>query len=84
MGFGLAVSAGMLLLGSTLLAGPLLAHPFAFVGWWIMCGWLTLLSALLALYDLLILRRATRERRRELIRRMAEDLPPEPSPKHRP
>ena len=37
-----------------------------FVVWWLACGWLTILAALLAIYDLLLLRVQHRLARREL------------------
>ena len=41
-----------------------------FVVWWLACGWLTVLAALLALYDLLLLRVQHRLVRRELRSRL--------------
>ncbi len=74
MGVGLVGATALMLVGSSILAAPLLRHPFAFLAWWGACAWLTLLSALLALYDLLVIRRAARLRREKLIRQISEDL----------
>ena len=45
-------------------------HFFRFAIYWLACGWLTLLSALLAIYDLILLRVQHRLIRRELRQRM--------------
>ena len=41
-------------------------HVMRFAGYWLACGWLTILTALLAVYDLLMLRLQHRILRREL------------------
>ena len=63
-----AVLAAMLMAfaGDVLLGEWLRAKLVRFVGWWLACGWLTVLAALLALYDLLLLRVQHRLARREL------------------
>lgn len=47
-------------------------HPLRFAAYWLVCGWLTVLAALLAIYDLLLLRVQNRLLRRELQKRMLE------------
>ena len=44
-----------------------------FVIWWLVCGWLTVLAALLAVYDLLMLRIQHRLVRRELRERLLKE-----------
>lgn len=56
----------MLFFGATLLDSRLRQHPFLLLGFWAVCGWLTILSALLAMFDLLMVRRAARAERRQL------------------
>ncbi len=63
----------MLFLGATFLEGALMSRPVLFVSYWLICGWLTLLSILLALYDLLIMRAAARATRARMRREMLED-----------
>ena len=55
----------MLFAGATFLSGTLMEHPFVFICYWAVCGWLTMTAVLLALFDLLALRAdAAREKRR--------------------
>ena len=55
----------MVFLGSVFFNGWLVANPIWFLVYWGLCLWLTLTSALLALYDLLAIRlEALSERRR--------------------
>lgn len=63
-----AVLAAMLMAftGDVLLSDWLRVRLVRFVVWWLACGWLTVLAALLALYDLLLLRVQHRLARREL------------------
>jgi hypothetical protein len=64
----------LLFAGSTFLV-PFL-NPREHLGWalffWMVCIWLTLTALLLALYDLLMVRRAARVEQRELARRGAQ------------
>lgn len=56
----------MLFLGSTFLAVWLMAHGVCFLLFWFACIWLTILTFLLAAYDLLVVRKVAREERRRL------------------
>jgi len=56
----------MVFCGSTFLSAPLTARPLVFLSYWAACAWLTLCALLLALYDLLALRRRARQERRRL------------------
>lgn len=49
-----------------------------FAVYWLICGWLTVLAALLALYDLLMLRVQARAVRRELRKQILPDDPDSP------
>lgn len=61
----LLVALIMLFLGGTFLSACLLARPLLFIGYWVVCAWLTFCATLLALYDMIVLRvAASRERRR--------------------
>lgn len=67
--FALLVAAlALLILGSTLLEAPLnpREHPLGFLLFWIACGWLTLTALLLAAFDMLMLRLASRRTQRAL------------------
>lgn len=61
----LLVALVMLFAGSTFLSRPLAERPMLLLIFWAVCAWLTFSAALLALYDMLMLRvAAARERRR--------------------
>lgn len=65
------VAAGVLLvLGATLLEDWLHGNLTRFLVYWLVCAWLTMLSVLLALFDLLILRAQGRRMQRELRERL--------------
>jgi uncharacterized membrane protein YdcZ (DUF606 family) len=69
----------MALVGDVFIDGWL-RHPLLrFVIYWLACAWLTVLAALLAMYDLLMLRVQHRLMRRQLRKRILEeklDQPP--------
>ncbi len=69
----------MVLAGSTFLSGWLAPgeHLFRFLLFWFVCAWLTLLSLLLALFDLLMVRAETRRQARGLQKRfsVSENVP---------
>lgn len=71
----LVVAMVMLFLGTTFLQNALIAHPVWFLIFWAACAWITLLAALLAVFDLLIVRAqgraAARLLREEYARRVA-------------
>ncbi len=52
--------------GSTFLAPWLREHVWFFLGYWGLCAWLTLLAALLAVYDMVRLRLDEKRARRQL------------------
>lgn len=62
----------LIFLGATFLWPWLRAHPLIFLGYWAVCGWLTVLAALLAVYDMAMVRleakRAQEELKREYFR----------------
>ncbi len=60
----------MAFVGDVFLAGWLREQLMRFAVYWLVCGWLTVLSALLAIYDLLLLRVQHRVLRRQLRERM--------------
>ncbi len=73
--FGLTLIAlVMLVCGGTVLAPALDAHerPGWFVFYWVVCAWITFTIVLLALFDLLVLRREGHLRRKELTRKLSE------------
>lgn len=67
----------LLFAGSTFFWPALRDRPFLFLAYWGLCAWITLLSVLLALYDLVSVRmEAKRERRRleeEYLARQKDD-----------
>jgi hypothetical protein len=56
----------MVFVGAVFIDGALRSHPLAFLGYWGICAWLTLASALLAMFDILVVRAAGRAMRRKL------------------
>ena len=75
----MVVVAGLLLLfaGSTFLAPLLDPHrrPGWFIFYWVVCAWITVTAALLAVFDLLILRAKGRAEKRSLVQKIS--TPPE-------
>jgi hypothetical protein len=63
----------MALTGDVIIAGWLREHLLRFAIYWLACAWLTILAALLAIYDLLMLRVQHRLLRRQLRKRMLEE-----------
>ena len=62
----------MLFCGSTIFADGLRQKPITFFFYWAACGWLTILSVLMAIFDILIIRAAARAARRRLEARTLE------------
>ena len=64
----------MMILGSTLLAPAISPreHSIGFVVYWAVCGWLTLTVILLALFDILIVKRGARTLRKTMERDLDE------------
>jgi hypothetical protein len=60
----------LLFLGSTFFWNWLRQHPVIFLSYWGACGWLTILAACLAVYDLIVLRVEARREQRRLKREM--------------
>ena len=60
----------LMFLGSTFLWPWLRAHPLFFLGYWAFCGWLTILAALLAVYDLARVRLNARHTQEEIKRQL--------------
>ena len=69
-GFFLGVAFLMLVLGMTLLSGHL--RKDAFLIYWLTCFLLTGLAAILALVDMMMIRRESRDEQRELIKTTLE------------
>ena len=59
-----------LFLGATVLSGLLVARPLLFIAWWAVCAWLMVAAMLLAIFDLLMIRAAARQAKRDLGRRV--------------
>jgi hypothetical protein len=64
------VAVVLLFAGMTFLSGQLGGNPFWFLLYWAACAWLTHAALLLALYDLLALRRRAARERAERKRRI--------------
>jgi protein-S-isoprenylcysteine O-methyltransferase Ste14 len=58
----------MLFVGSTFLQGWLREHLLLLFIYWAACGWLAITAALLAVFDILLIRAASRAARRQLER----------------
>ena len=56
----------MLFFGATFFDGWLREHPGLFILYWLACAWATVTALLLAVYDILMIRVATRRERRRL------------------
>ena len=65
--FFLVVSVVMLIAGETLLGDRLRSHPVEFLVFWMGCFVFVGLAFLMALLDLAVVRRRTREQQRELL-----------------
>ena len=79
MFYGLLVALVMLFIGSTLLDRWLKEHPLLFLLYWFACAWVTLAAILLALFDLLMIRAAHRQARRQLKKEMLHTRDADPS-----
>lgn len=67
----------MVFAGSTFLEG-VIAKPVTFIVYWGICGWLTLAAMLLAVWDMFLLRAATRREKRTL-KEMLDHLDEDPN-----
>ena len=56
----------MLFVGSTFLSSWLMTHIVCFFIFWFACMWLTVLTFLMATYDLIVVRKAAREAEKRL------------------
>jgi hypothetical protein len=63
----------LMFLGSTFFWPWLRERPLFFLGYWGVCGWLTILAALLAVYDLAKVRLDAKHARDELKRELFRD-----------
>jgi len=74
------VAGGLLLAGSTFLKAVLepRVHPGWFVLFWFACAWITLLAALLAVFDMLLVRAQARAAEK-LLRKEISQTPDSPS-----
>ena len=73
--FVLLIAAMVLVFGGTTFFEPALSvreHPFWFLLFWLTCAWLTVTALLLALFDLLMVRRETRAQRQDLQRKLED------------
>ncbi len=66
MFYGVIFALVLLFAGSTLLWNLLRDHPLAFLVYWAVCAWITLLAVLLAIYDILRVRADARQALRRL------------------
>lgn len=75
----IAIALLFLVAGLVFLQSPLdpRAHPIWFILFWIVCGWLTLTSVLLAVFDLLMVRMEARKTERSLREKFVESQTPE-------
>ena len=66
MFYSVLVALVLLFAGATFLWPVLRDHPLIFIGYWGVCGWITILAALLSIYDLARVRAEARQAKREL------------------
>ena len=66
----IAAALGLAVVGGTVGFDTLRANLWVFIGYWLLCAFLTVLAVLLAIYDLLMLRLLARRVQRELDARM--------------
>lgn len=74
--FFLIIAGGMLAWGLTFLREYLVAHPMAFVVYWVACFGFTGLSFLTAALDMLIVRQRTREEKQKLMVQSFQEAAP--------
>jgi hypothetical protein len=72
--FFLIVAGGMLLWGFTFLGPALVKRPLVFVIYWITCLGFTLLSFLIAVYDMRVIRKRVREEKRSAFNKAFGDV----------
>lgn len=65
---------GMVFVGVFLFWSLFVEHPIFFAIWWLVCGWLLLTAALLAIYDLLVVMRSGREAKKREQRRILDEM----------
>lgn len=83
MFFLLLAALVQLFAGAVFLDGYLCARPLLFLLYWGFCAWITLAAALLALYDMLLIRAAARRASRLLRRGLLDETgetPADPAP----
>ena len=78
MFYTILVAMLMTFAGGTFLQEGLRQHLLAMVAYWFVCGWVTVAAALLALFDLLVVRAAARAARRRLEAEYLRRNPPPP------
>ncbi len=64
----------MLFFGATLLWSTLVSNKWLFIGYWFACGWITILAAGLAAFDLLLVRSEARRVRKRLEAEVLRDV----------
>ena len=74
--FCLAIAAGMLIWGQTVLESTLTGASF--IIYWLVCFGFTVGAIFIALIDIRALRRRTQDEQKELLERTLGDLPPPP------
>jgi hypothetical protein len=70
MFYSVLIALVLLFAGATLLESFLRDHLLVFVAYWAVCAWMTLLTVLLAIYDMV----RVRAEARQALRRMREDF----------
>lgn len=72
--FFLIIAGGLLVWGFTFLSSTLVKNPVFFLLYWGTCFLFTLLALLIALYDMMVIRRRLREERRAEFNRTFSDI----------
>ncbi len=73
MFYGVLIAIVVLFIGAVLIDGWLRDRPWLFILYWAVCAWLTLLSVLLAMFDMLLVRAEARRERKRLERFLEEE-----------
>jgi hypothetical protein len=72
--FFLIIAGGLLVWGFTFLSSTLVKNPVFFLLYWATCFLFTLLALLVALYDVMVIRRRLREERRAEFNRTFSEI----------
>jgi hypothetical protein len=73
--FFLILAGGLLVWGLTFLGPTLVRNPLVFLIYWFSCFLFTGLALIIAAYDMMIIRRRTREEQRQMFKKTFDESP---------